>query len=88
MAPDGGYSAVSSFDHGSMNPDNAPAMEPQGICHQCKQRTRPFPPQCRAFPKGIPTEILVGDFVHTSPYPGDNGIQFERKGGLEVAVQV
>jgi hypothetical protein len=31
---------------------------------------------CEAFPDKIPTEILTGDFVHTKPYPGDNGIQF------------
>jgi len=33
---------------------------------------------CRAFPKGIPTKILVGRFDHTRPYKKDNGIQFER----------
>ncbi|MCB1157383.1 MAG: hypothetical protein H7A25_22250 [Leptospiraceae bacterium] len=33
---------------------------------------------CKAF-DGIPTEILLGKNDHTSPYPGDNGIQFEPK---------
>lgn len=32
---------------------------------------------CVAFPKGIPKEIIMGGFVHTSPFPGDNDIQFE-----------
>ena len=32
---------------------------------------------CRAFPKGIPSEISQGDNPHTLPYPGDNGIHYE-----------
>lgn len=32
---------------------------------------------CAAFPDGIPSEISYGDNKHTTPYPGDNGIQFE-----------
>ena len=32
---------------------------------------------CLAYPGGIPTAILLGEFDHTEPYPGDHGIQFE-----------
>lgn len=32
---------------------------------------------CDAFPDGIPVEILSTQALHTTPYPGDNGIQFE-----------
>lgn len=32
---------------------------------------------CEAFLKGIPEEILTGEFDHTEPYPNDNGIRFE-----------
>lgn len=33
---------------------------------------------CKAFPKGIPEEILIGKFDHTLPFKGDRGIRFER----------
>ena len=33
--------------------------------------------RCYAFPNGIPEEILTGEFDHSKPYPGDNGIRFE-----------
>ncbi len=32
---------------------------------------------CAAFPEGIPEEIWLEENDHTSPYPGDSGIQFE-----------
>jgi hypothetical protein len=33
---------------------------------------------CKAYPDGIPEEILTGEHDHTTPYKGDNGIQFEK----------
>ena len=32
---------------------------------------------CNAFIEEIPEEILTGEYDHTKPYKGDNGIQFE-----------
>lgn len=34
--------------------------------------------QCKAFPDGIPDDIVEGAFKHTKPYKGDNGIQYEK----------
>ena len=34
-------------------------------------------PSCKAFEKGIPDAIADGEFDHTKPYKGDNGIRFE-----------
>ena len=33
---------------------------------------------CKAFPKGIPEKILSGNYDHTKPFDGDNGIQFRK----------
>lgn len=33
--------------------------------------------RCAAFPEGIPKELTTKNAVHNSPFPGDNGIQFE-----------
>ena len=32
---------------------------------------------CRAFPGGIPEEVLSGEFDHSNAYAGDSGIRFE-----------
>jgi hypothetical protein len=71
-----------SRGHGSLSDDNAPAFEviEQGICWRCA-RYDPLTITCAAFPQGIPKEILNGEFIHTQPYPGDNGILFEPKAG-------
>jgi hypothetical protein len=33
---------------------------------------------CKAFPDGVPIEILSGRDLHYLPFPGDHGLQFER----------
>ena len=37
--------------------------------------------RCKAYPDGIPYEIISGQIDHKKPYKGDNGIQF--KGNVE-----
>jgi hypothetical protein len=32
--------------------------------------------RCRAFPRGIPAEILENKIDHRHPFPGDKGIQY------------
>jgi hypothetical protein len=34
-------------------------------------------PCCKAFPMGIPEEIAYGTNLHLTPYPDDNGLQYE-----------
>ena len=49
------------------------------LCMQCKHYHADNMDglTCDAFPKGIPDEILDSEFIHTKPYRGDKGIQFE-----------
>jgi len=39
--------------------------------------------KCPAFPNKIPVEIITGDFDHSKPFPGDNGIRWEKLEGLK-----
>jgi len=56
----------------------------QSWCTHCKNQLDKEVPKregfivktCKAFPDGIPLG-LGGSIDHTTPYPGDNGIQYE-----------
>jgi len=39
---------------------------------------------CKAFPDGIPDEILMMENDHSQPIEGDHGIQFELKEGWKL----
>ena len=39
--------------------------------------------KCRAFPGGIPKNILIGQVRHINPYKDDNGIMFEPIDGYD-----
>ena len=36
---------------------------------------------CYAFPTGIPSEIITGEYDHRNPYPGDAGITWREDEG-------
>jgi len=48
-------------------------------CIKCKHINDETYQICKAFPDGIPEEILAGEVDHTNPYPGDHGITFEER---------
>lgn len=35
-------------------------------------------PRCKAFPEGIPRDLMKQDAKHDEPYPGDHGVHFEQ----------
>ena len=56
-------------------------------CVSCKHVNRLKWVFCKAFPNGIPQEILEGAFDHSKPWPdghtpADNGIMFEKNPNL------
>jgi rubrerythrin len=50
-------------------------MSQSGQCIGCKHYT--FNATCEAFPDHIPHAIFSGQVIHTKPYPGDCGIQYD-----------
>jgi hypothetical protein len=62
------------------NPKLRAEIEP--LCLNClwlqvwANKTRKFPPNCAAFPEGIPEEIWNGEFNHRKPHKEDQGLQY------------
>lgn len=51
-----------------------------GICNKCEHNimVKTSYPKCKAYPDGIPEEILDGRVNHKKTYIGDNGIIFKK----------
>lgn len=45
---------------------------PAGYCHRCEHLYR-VKMGCKAFPDGIPSNILLGHLPHEVPYPQQSG---------------
>lgn len=57
-------------------------MTGQHLCTICRRFDRDAARrgrwECDAFPQGIPEPIRHEHVLHTAPYPGDHGLQFEK----------
>lgn len=45
------------------------------LCVQCSHKYESSA-TCKAYPKGIPEKILIGEVDHKKPYKGDSGIHY------------
>jgi len=50
---------------------------PQG--HKCARLRSTVPGRwaCQAYPRGIPTPIVLGEVNHSQPYKGDKGLRYK-----------
>ena len=55
---------------------------PPPMCVSCKRANNSG--TCEAYPDGIPEEIIMNDWDHRVPQPGDHGLQFVLKEGAQV----
>lgn len=46
-------------------------------CLYCERLIDVSKLKCKAFPKGIPHDILSSEFNHINKHPEDNGLQFK-----------
>lgn len=56
------------------------------LCMRCKHffgKDHPEAPACKAFPNGIPNEIILSRANHRKPFDGDRGILFSDKRNQE-----
>jgi len=47
------------------------------ICFDCIYYLDNY--KCKAFPNGIPRDIVFSEADHHKPYPGDGGIQYKEE---------
>ena len=52
-------------------------------CDICKHRHEVYANLCKAYPEGIPDDVLRGCADHREPFEGDGGIIFEPDGSEE-----
>ncbi len=80
----GVYSSI--VQRSSLQEVNTLTIGPAPQCAYCKHfdDTRDIGMFCKAFPEGIPSDILDRLFDHTKPHPLDNGVQFEQDSDREL----
>lgn len=45
------------------------------LCESCRWLSKNL--TCKAFPFGVPQQVLLNEVDHTQPIDGDGGIQYE-----------
>lgn len=67
------------YDTGPSTRERIERGDKRPRCTNCEHFRHARGMACRAFPEGIPQQIMSGEVSHLEPVPGDGGIQYTPK---------
>jgi hypothetical protein len=59
-----------------MKAENTQSIKLVADCATCRHKSIYFT-TCKAFPNGVPEQLLSGELNHRTPFTGDHGIMYK-----------